>query len=127
MEIDWNIIAGEAVTALLKVFVPVFVALILKWGTELWLKIKEQNPNIEWIVATAAEIGYNAAEEFFRGKTGVSEQKLEYALQVAENYLQDISGIKVDLISVKNAIISYGVSNNLFSWQEGDTDAGDKR
>ena len=118
MDVDWSIVVGDAITALLKVFVPVFVALILKWGGELWIKIKEQNPHIEWLVDTAAEIGYNAAEEFFRGKTGVSDQKMEYALQVAENYLQDISGVKVDLVSVKNAIISYGVENKLFSWQE---------
>ena len=121
MEVDWNVVVGQAITALLRVFIPVFIALILKWGGELWLKIKEQNPHIDWIVSNAAEIGYSAAEEFFRGKTGVSNQKLEYALEVAENYIKDVSGITVDLVSVKNAIIAYGVTNGLFSWQqEGD-------
>ena len=118
MEVDWNVIVGEAITALLKIFVPVFVALILKWASELWLKVKEQNPNVAFIIETAAEIGFNAAEEFFRDKTGVSNQKLDYALEVAQNYIKDTTNFKVDLVSVKNAIISYGVENHLFSWQE---------
>ena len=124
MEIEWNVVAGQAITSLLKVFVPVFVALILKWAGELWLKVKEQNPHIDWIVSNAAEIGYCAAEEFFRGKTGVSDQKMEYALQVAENYIKQVSGIKVDLIAVKDAIIAYGVTNGLFSWQQEEAQNG---
>ena len=127
MEVDWNIIAGQAITSLLKVFVPVFVALILKWAGELWLKVKAINPRVDWLLDTAVEIGYNAAEEFFRGKTGVSNQKLEYAIQVAQNYLKDVSGVEIDLISVKNAIISYGVSNHLFSWQGEEKDDGNEQ
>ena len=48
MEIDWNAISGELATAILKVVLPVCVALILKWGAELWLKVKENKySNIE--------------------------------------------------------------------------------
>ena len=126
MEIEWNVVIGQAITSLLKVFVPVFAALIFKWAGDLWVKIKTTSPRADWLLETAAEIGYNVAEEFFRGKTGVSDQKLDYACEVAQNYLKDVTNVSIDLVSVKNAVINYGVSNHLFSWQEQKDDGNEQ-
>ena len=117
MEVDWNLVLSEAITQALRIMLPVCIALVLKWAGELWLKIKQDHPHVEWAVETAAEIGYAAAEEYFKGVSGEGVSKLDYAVESAQNYLREVYGLKVDLLAVKDAIIKYGVENKLFSWQ----------
>ena len=116
MEIVWSDVIGELITAILKIIVPVLVALVLKWACDLWVKIKESHPDVAYFLEMAAQIGFSAAEEYFRNDKVSGEQKLEYAIKHAEKYLLE-NGVKVDLGVVKDAIIAYGVEHQLFGWQ----------
>ena len=116
MEIVWSDVIGELVTAILKIMVPILVTLLLKWGAELYRKIKEGNPQLAGLIKNAAQLGYAAAEEFFRNQKDIDgNDKLDHAISEAEKYLRQFN-VKVDLNVIKDAIIAYGVENNLFNW-----------
>ena len=118
--IDWNVLIGEAITQMLRIFLPVCVALILKWASELYLKIKEAKPDLAKFIDIAAELGYAAAEDFFRNyKDTDGEEKMQYAIQRAEAYLKETCGVSVDLCVIRDAITQYGVSYYKFSWAQG--------
>lgn len=117
--VDWSEVLGELVTQVLRILVPVLIALILKWASELILKIKEEQPKLYWALSEAAEIGYSVAEEYFRGQKVDGKAKLEKAIDHACQYLSTI-GLNVDEDTVKDAIISYGTTNKLFSWTKED-------
>lgn len=117
MEVDWGIVVGDLVTQVLRIMIPVLIALILKWGSELILKIKEEQPKLHWMLSEAAEIGYAVAEEFFRDKDVDGRTKMEKAISHAMAYLESF-GLKVDEETVKDAIINYGTTNGLFSWTQ---------
>ena len=101
MEVDWNAISGEAITAVLKVIIPVCVALVLKWAAELWIKIKGENPDLADVLAYAVEIAVEAAEQIFG--PGKGEEKKQYAIQAAEKYLKEL-GLVIDLDVIADAI-----------------------
>lgn len=116
MDIVWSDVIGELVTAILKIMVPILITLILKWGVELYKKIKEGNPQLAGLLKNAAQLGYATAEEYFRNQEKVTgDNKLNHAIIEAQKYLNQF-GVKVDLNVVKDAIIAYGVENNLFNW-----------
>ena len=116
MSIDWSEVLGELTTAILKIMVPVLITLILKWGADLYRKIKDGNPQLADLLKYAAQLGYAAAEEFFRdSETVTGNQKLEHAITEAEKYLRQFN-VKVDLGVIKDAIIAYGVENYKFNW-----------
>lgn len=119
MEIAWSEVMGEMVTQTLKILVPLFVALVIKWAGELWIKIKESLPSVAYILEMAAQIGYASAEEHFKDAKVEGKKKLDYAIERAEQYLKE-NGVTVDLNVVKDAIIAYGVENELFTWQHND-------
>ena len=97
MEIDWNAVSGELVTAILKVVLPVCVALILKWGAELWLKVKESKPDLAEILRYAAQTAVFAAEQVI-GRGHGSEKKA-YAIEYMKNYLAERGlNVNVDVI-----------------------------
>ena len=107
MEIDWNAISGELVTAILKVVLPVCVALILKWGAELWLKVKESKPDLAEILRYAAQTAVFAAEQVFGN--GHGSEKKAYAIEFIQNYLAERGlNINVDVIigAVESAVWS---------------------
>lgn len=115
MEVNWNELTIEAVRELLKIFIPVLVMLILKWGVEIWKKLKEKNPDIAKLIAYAAKLGYAAAEDYFRKKTATGEAKMAYAISRAAEYLSNVD-VTVDQDVLKDAITDYGVSEYKFSW-----------
>lgn len=115
MEINWNLIIGETVTQLMKIFIPLFIALVIHWIADFYAKIKKANPNLAEALALAAQIGYSAAEEHFRNIPESGSDKLEYAISCAEKYLSEL-GLAVDLHVIRDAIINYGVSTHKFSW-----------
>ena len=110
---------GDAVTQLLRIFVPVLIALVLKWAAEIWMQVREKNPRLAELLALAGQVGYAAAEEYFRDREADGSEKLDYALDRANEYLQSF-GINVDLNVVRDSIINYGVSQYKFSWTKKD-------
>ena len=116
MEINWNLIIGETVTQLMKIFIPLLIALIIHWIGDFYAKLKESNPDLATALALAAQIGYSAAEEHFRNHPESGSNKLDYAVTRAEEYLSQM-GLSVDLHVVRDAILNYGVSTHKFSWQ----------
>lgn len=117
MEVDWNALVGEAVSQLIKIFVPVLIVLVLKWIIEIYKKLKESNPQLAKLLAYAAETGYAAAEDYFRKfKTVNGEDKMVYAISRAKEYLDNVGVSIPDEDVIKDAITQYGVSNYKFSW-----------
>ena len=41
MEVNWNEIAGQVMTEVLRILIPVLVVLVLKWIVEIWKQLKE--------------------------------------------------------------------------------------
>lgn len=103
MEINWNIITGELVTAALKILLPVYVSLILKWAMELWLKIKESRPDLAEILTYAARTAVFAAEQVLGG--GHGDEKKQYAIEFMQNYLAE-RGLSVNVDVIISAIES---------------------
>ena len=121
MEIDWKVLVGDAITQMLRIFLPVCIALVLKWAGELWLKIKASRPDIAKVIEMAAELGYSAAEDYFRGKCNpTGEEKMTYAIQHAEAYIKETTGIDVDVDIIRDAITNFGVEWQKFSWTKKD-------
>ena len=115
---DWKMILSELITQFLRIILPVCIALILKWASELWLKFRETNPDLADLISFAAKVGYAAAEEYAVQHEGTtSEEKMDYALSRAEEYLKTF-GLKIDMGVIKDAIIQYGVNNYQFSWTQ---------
>lgn len=115
MEINWNLVIGETVTQLMKIFIPLLIALIVHWIGDFFARLKESNPDLATALALAAQIGYSSAEEHFRNHPDSGNDKLEYAVSRAEEYLSEL-GLTVDLHVVRDAILNYGVSTHQFSW-----------
>ena len=116
MEVNWEMLIQTAAQELMKIFIPVFVVLLLKWLVEIWKKLKEKNPELGSLIAYAAQLGYAAAEEYFRdmpGKTGAD--KMNYAISRGAEYLQNV-GVYVDEDVLRDTINEYGVANFKFSW-----------
>lgn len=116
MDVDWNALIGEAASQMIKIFVPVLVVLVLKWVVEIWKKLSEKNPELAKLIAYAAQIGYAAAEDYFRNiKSATGADKMQYAIFRAKDYL-DAAGLHVDEDILKDSITQYGVTNYKFSW-----------
>jgi len=116
MDVDWSALAGEAVTQMIKIFVPVLVVLVCKWIVEIYKELSEKNPMAAEIVAYAARLGYAAAEDYFRDlKTATGEDKMTYAIHRAAEYLSN-AGISLGHDVLRDAITQYGVANYKFSW-----------
>jgi len=116
MEVDWNALIGEAVTQLIRIFVPVVVVLCFRWVVEIWKQIKEKNPEIAALIEYAAKVGYAAAEEEYRNcPASAGGDKMAYALFRAEDYLKTC-GVKVSDDVMRDAIHEYGIENYKFSW-----------
>lgn len=116
MDVDWNALIGEAASQMIKILVPVLVVLALKWIVEIWKKLSEKNPELAKLIAYAAQIGYAAAEDYFRNiKTATGADKMNFAIFRAKDYL-DAAGLHVDDDILKDSITQYGVSNFRFSW-----------
>lgn len=101
MEIEWNVITSQVITAVLKVIIPVAVALVLKWAGELWLKIKGENPELADVLSYAAELAVEASEQIFGA--GQGEQKKQYAIKAIQNVLAEY-GLVIDVEVIADAI-----------------------
>lgn len=115
MEVNWNEIAGQVMTEVLKIMVPVLVVLVLKWIVEIWKQLKEKHPELAELIAYAAQLGYAAAEEYFRNREATGEDKMVYAISRAGEYLKTV-GVSLDTDVIRDAITRYGVNEYKFTW-----------
>lgn len=117
MDVNWEMLLSSAVEQLIKIFVPVFLVLILKWCVEIWKKLSEKNPDLARLIAYAAQIGYAAAEDYFRTKAGITgEDKMVYAISRAKEYLSN-AGVSIpDEDVIRDSITQYGLANYKFTW-----------
>ena len=101
MEIDWSVVIGEIMTQILRVIIPLFVAMIIKWAVELYHRIKSEQPDWTPVLEYAAELAVLAAEQLFGD--GHGKEKKQYAIQAIQNILAE-HGLKLDLTVIEDAI-----------------------
>lgn len=99
--VDWNVIIGEAVTQVLRVLIPVLVALIVKWAIQLYQQIKESQPDIAKVLQTAVNTAVIATEQVMQ--TAEGQEKKEYAIESVQRFLAE-KGIAIDVSIIEDAI-----------------------
>ena len=114
MDVNWNIVAGEVMTQVLRVVVPVFIALIIKWAVELWQKLKTEQPDWVPVLDYAAQLAVLAAEQIFGD--GHGSEKKQYAIEAIERILAD-HGLCLDLSTIEDAIEA-----EVYKWLHHDED-----
>ena len=101
MEVDWNVVLGEMMTQILRVIIPVCVALVLKWAVELYHKLKADSPEWVPVLEYAAEVAVLAAEQIFG--SGQGAEKKAYAIQTIQDILAE-RGILLNVSVIEDAI-----------------------
>jgi len=101
MEVDWNVILGELMTQILRVVIPVLVALIAKWAIQVYEMIKENQPDFALVLQTAVNQAVIAAEQMLQTEDG--QKKKEYAIASVQDYLAQ-KGMPVDVGVIEDAI-----------------------
>lgn len=99
--VDWNEVIGQCLTQILRILLPLGVALIIKWAVELYHKIKSEQPEVAPILEYAAELAVLAAEQIFG--SGKGDQKKQYAVETIQRILAE-NGLKLDLSVIEDAI-----------------------
>jgi hypothetical protein len=99
--IDWNVIIGDAVTQILRVLIPVFVALIAKWAIQVYQEIKKSQPDFALVLQTAVNQAVIAAEQMMQTEDG--KQKKAYAIASVQDYLAQ-KGMVIDVSVIEDAI-----------------------
>ena len=110
MDVNWNELAGEAVTQMLRIFV-----LVIKWVVQIFTQLKEKNPQLAEVISYAAQLGYAAAEDYFRDMQALPSEKMSYAIEHADQYLKAVGG-KADRNIIRDAIDCYGINGSRYSW-----------
>ena len=81
------------------------------------MTLREKNPELAKLLAFAAQMGYAAAEDYFRNiRSANGEDKMNYAIFRAKEYLSNLGSKIPDEDVIKDAITQYGVTNYKFSW-----------
>lgn len=101
MSVDWNIILGELMTQLLRVVIPVLVALIAKWAIQVYQEIKKNQPDFALVLQTAVNQAVIAAEQMMQTEEG--KAKKEYAIASVQDYLAQ-KGMIIDVSIIEDAI-----------------------
>lgn len=99
--IDWNMVIGETVTQVLRVLIPVMIALILKWAIQLYEQIKKNRPDFALILQTAVNQAVISVEQTMQTEEG--QRKKEAAIESASAYLA-AKGCPVDVKVIEDAI-----------------------
>ena len=98
MTVNWNQVLGDVLTQVLRIILPVCVALIAKWAVELYLKVKEAQPDIIPLLDYIVEQAVLSAEQIYG--SGHGDEKKFHARQVIVRWLEDNNlPISVDVIS----------------------------
>ena len=101
MEVNWSIILGELMTQLLRVIIPVCVALVAKWAIQLYQEIKKNQPDFAQVLQTAVNIAVMSAEQMMQTEDG--QKKKEYAIEAVQDYLAQ-KGMAIDVSVIEDAI-----------------------
>lgn len=99
--VDWNAIVGDAVTQVLRVLVPVFIALIIKWAIQVYGQIQKDQPDFAKVLQTAVNQAVMAAEQVMKTEDG--KRKKEYAIASVQDFLAQ-KGIVIDISVIEDAI-----------------------
>lgn len=99
--IEWQTLLGELMTQLLRVLIPVFVALIAKWAIQLYEEIKKNQPDFALVLQTAVNQAVIAAEQVMKTEDG--QQKKQYAIASVQDYLAQ-KGMIIDVSVIEDAI-----------------------
>lgn len=112
---------SEFLNELLRQAMPVVAAALVAWIaaslSTVWKNFKAAKPELAVNLAYAANMAIAAAEK--AGIDDAIKDKKEFAVGVAENYLQSI-GLNVDLDIIADAIEEAGMESGLFKWSNGD-------
>lgn len=102
-----NPIISAFLQALLILAAPFIVGIVVAQAVRLtrtaWRELKEHQPAAAAALEVAASLAVTAAEQ--AGLTGLIENKKQYALEIAQQYLA-MRGIKLDLKLIDAAIES---------------------
>ena len=101
MDIDWTVVIGDIMTQILRIVLPLFVALIIKWAVELYHKIKTEQPEWTPVLEYAAEMAVLAAEQIFGDGQGAEKKK--YAIETIQVLLAE-HGINLSVSVIEDAI-----------------------
>jgi len=99
--VDWNSIVGDAVTQVLRVLVPVLIALIIKWAIQVYSQIQKDQPDFANVLQTAVNQAVMAAEQVMKTEDG--KRKKEYAIASVQDFLAQ-KGIVIDISVIEDAI-----------------------
>lgn len=99
--IDWNMVIGETVTQVLRVLIPVLIALILKWAIQLYEQIKKDQPDFAKVLQVAVNQAVIAVEQTMQTEEG--QKKKEAAIESASAFLK-AKGCPVDVKVIEDAI-----------------------
>ena len=101
MTVDWNVLLGEMMTQILRVLIPVLVALIAKWAIQVYEEIKQNQPEFGQILQTAVNMAVIATEQMMQTEDG--KAKKEYAIASVQDYLAQ-KGMIIDVSVIEDAI-----------------------
>ena len=99
--VDWNVIIGECMTQILRVLIPVLVALIAKWAIQVYEEIKQNQPDFAQVLQTAVNMAVIATEQMMQTEDG--KAKKEYAIASIQDYLAQ-KGMMIDVSVIEDAI-----------------------
>lgn len=99
--VDWNVLLGEMMTQILRVLIPVLVALIAKWAIQVYEEIKKNQPEFGQILQTAVNMAVIATEQMMQTEDG--KAKKEYAIASVQDYLAQ-KGMIIDVSVIEDAI-----------------------
>ncbi len=109
---------SKALQAVLEAALPILVVAGASWligkTLEVFRKLKDTNPNLYEILKAVSERAVLAAEQVY--KSGQGEEKKQYALNTAEQYLK-AKGIKLDLDVIDAYIEAAVMEMNLDAWR----------
>ena len=113
---DWELIGYQISQELINILVPVVIVICLKWAVDIFKRLQEKNPKLAELLTLAGQVGYNAAEDYFRNREfATGDQKMLVAIEHARDYLL-ANGINVSDDVIKDMVDTYGISNYKFSW-----------
>ena len=99
--VDWNSVIGECLTQILRILLPLAIALIIKWAVELYQRIKSEAPEWAPVLEYAAETAVLAAEQIYGD--GHGSEKKQYAVNTIARILAD-AGISINVAVIEDAI-----------------------
>lgn len=97
-----SVFVQELLKQLLPWLASLLVAVIVKFASDFWLKLKTAQPDKTAVLERVASMAVYAAEQAQLNKW--VDDKKAWALDWAQTYLQRNYGLKLDLTDISNAI-----------------------